>query len=182
MKFLLLMLPALLYANLNYSLYTDKKGKQVGDLITVIIMENAKAKNDSRTKTRTSTDVDIAGKSGKDLFDWIPDWGFLSKNEADFDGKGNTERRGEFEATISVRITKVFDNGNLLIEGSKEVTLNSETETIRLSGLIRPDDISSTNKVMSYKIADAMIEYSGNGVLDDAQQPGLLSRFFTWLF
>ena len=76
----------------------------------------------------------------------------------------------------------VYDNGNLLIEGNKEVEVNNEKEILRVSGIVRPEDISSDNTVLSEKIADARIQYTGTGDNHNAARPGWLARFFNWVF
>jgi flagellar L-ring protein FlgH len=172
----------------NYSLYTDKKAKRAEDVITVLIMENAKAGSDTKTNTDKQQDasVDIspfnvkwAGGVAEDL---TPKVGFGGKVGQKYDGAGKTTRQGEVRATLSARVVAVYDNGNLLIEGNKEVEVNSEKEILRVSGIVRPEDISSDNTVLSEKIADARIQYSGSGDLHQASRPGLLARFFNWVF
>ena len=172
----------------NYSLYTDKKAKRTEDVITVLIMENAKAGSGTKTNTDKSQDASIdispfnVKWAGAPVNDYTPQVGFGGKVNQKYDGAGKTTREGEVKATISARIVAVYDNGNLLIEGNKEVEVNSEKEILRVSGIVRPEDISSDNTVLSEKIADARIQYSGSGDLHQASRPGLLARFFNWIF
>lgn len=172
----------------NYSLYTDKKAKRAEDVITVLIVENAKASNDTKSATDKSQDagVDIkalnltyAGGTPNSL---TPAVGFSGGVHQKYDGRGTTAREGEVKATLSARIVAVYDNGNLLIEGNKEVEVNNEKEILRVSGIVRPDDISPDNTVLSEKIADARILYTGAGDNHQAARPGLLARFFNWIF
>jgi len=166
-----------------FSLYGDKKAKRIDDIITVLIIENASASNKTRTGTGSSSDVGFnTGSSGGGLMSYLPTWGFSGKNEANFKGQGETSRTGELKAKVTARVIEVQDNGNLLINGSKLVEINNEKEMIHVSGIIRPEDISVDNTVLSYSIADANITYTGEGVNQDAQKPGFLTRFFTWLF
>ena len=99
-----------------------------------------------------------------------PSFGSTYKN--DFDGEGETTRSGSFNTTIAVRVIEVLPNGNLVIEGKKETRLNNELQYIVLSGLVRPVDISTDNTVLSSKISDSRLEYSGSGVIADEQSPG----------
>ncbi len=169
-----------------YSLYTDKKGKRVGDVITVLVLENAQASNNTKTKTGHKNGMEAGFGDPNGIFSKIPGWeslmNFKAGTEQDFEGQGETQREGTLQATVSVKIVEVLDNGNLLIKGTKQVTLNEEVETIELTGLIRPEDITAHNTVMSNKIADAMIKYSGQGVNSDAQKPGWVTRIFNWFF
>lgn len=172
----------------NFSLYTDKKAKRADDVITVLIMENAKAGSDSKTNTDKHQDASIAldplgvAFNGGPSDDYTPKIGFGGKVAQKYGGAGNTSRQGDVKATLSARIVAVYDNGNLLIEGNKEVEVNSEKEILRVSGIVRPEDIASDNTIMSEKIADARIQYSGSGDINQASRPGLLARFFNWIF
>lgn len=172
----------------NYSLYTDKKAKRIEDVITVLIMENAKAGSDTKTNTDKSQDASVAVSplgvtwSGAPETQYTPKVGFSGKVAQKYDGSGQTSRTGDVKATLSARIVAVYDNGNLLIEGNKEVEVNSEKEILRVSGIVRPEDISPDNTVLSEKIADARIQYTGTGDLHQAARPGLLARFFNWIF
>ena len=165
-----------------YNLYTDRKGKKVGDVLTVMVMESAKAQNKAETELDKKNEWKLGVSEGTGLTDFIPGMGFEGGTGSGFDGRGTTSRNGELKATVSVRIEEVLDNGNLRIYGIKEVTLNEETETLEVSGIIRPEDISSENTVISPKIAEAVIKYTGDGVLNEAEEPGLLTRFFNWIF
>lgn len=173
--------PTSLYGN---NLYTDKKGKKAGDVVTILIMEAAKAGSDTRTETEKKNNLNIGQEksTGSKLFGWLPSFGVSGNANISYDGKGATARNGELKATVTARITDVLDNGNLLIEGSKVVAINDEEEILEVSGTIRADDINPDNTVYSYKIAEAVIRYSGSGSNADAAKPGLLTRFFNWIF
>jgi flagellar L-ring protein FlgH len=172
----------------NFSLYTDKKAKRAEDVITVLIMENAKASNDTKSATDKSQEagVDInplaVTWAGAAASEYTPKVGFGGSVSQKYNGKGATSRAGEVKATLSARIVAVYDNGNLLIEGNKEVEVNNEKEILRVSGIVRPEDISSDNTVLSEKIADARIQYTGTGDNHNAARPGWLARFFNWVF
>lgn len=172
----------------NYSLYTDKKAKRAEDVITVLILENAKASNDTKSATDKSQDAGVDVKpfnltwAGSAANPITPAIGFSGGVHQKYDGKGSTAREGEVKATLSARIVAVYDNGNLLIEGNKEVEVNNEKEILRVSGIVRPEDISPDNTVLSEKIADARIQYTGTGDNHQAARPGLLARFINWIF
>jgi flagellar L-ring protein precursor FlgH len=112
----------------------------------------------------------------------LPQFSGSAGTKIGYDGKGNTSREGKLEATISARVMKVLDNGNLVIEGSKTVEVNEEKGIIKISGVIRPLDIQQNNVVYSSSIADAQITYSGKGVGTTAQRPGILARIINWIF
>lgn len=172
----------------HFSLYTDKKAKRVEDVITVLIMEDAKATNDTKTNTDKTQDasVDISplgvAWNGGVASEYTPKVGFGAGSSQKYNGQGRTSRAGEVKATVSARIVAVYDNGNLLIEGNKEVEINNEKEILRVSGIVRPEDIASDNTIPSVKIADARIQYTGQGDTHQAARPGPIARFFNWVF
>ncbi len=107
-----------------------------------------------------------------------------AKLENGFDGAGATKRKNSVAATLTAVVREVFPNGNLYIEGMKEVIINNERQYIILSGVIRPEDIRPDNSITSDLIADARIVYTGSGVVSDKQRPGWLGRLMdlVWPF
>jgi flagellar L-ring protein precursor FlgH len=95
-------------------------------------------------------------------------------------GTGDTSRGGTLQARLTARVVRVLANGNLLIEGRRQLTLNSEDQYIVITGVIRPEDIASDNWVLSSNIADARILYTGSGALADKQHPGWMTRVLDW--
>jgi flagellar L-ring protein precursor FlgH len=91
-----------------------------------------------------------------------------------YDGSGSTTRTDNLNATISARVIDVLGNGNFIIEGRRNITVNHEDQIIVLEGTVRPQDISTDNTVNSAQIADARITYSGKGIVSDRQSPGWL--------
>jgi flagellar L-ring protein precursor FlgH len=169
-------------------LFVDRKAHLVNDVVTIRIIEAANASGEATTATdRTSS---VSG-SLKSLFGYTPALSNgvnLSALEANlktaFDGSGATSRKNSLSATITAVVREVFPNGNLYIEGVKEVIINSERQYIIISGVIRPEDIGPDNSILSSLIADAHVEYSGRGALADKQHPGWLGRIvdFVWPF
>lgn len=165
-----------------YSLYSDKKARKVEDVITVLVLENAHATNDTKTSTDKKQDASVSVSAGAGALRFIPGMGAgMGVNQA-YDGSGQTSRAGEVKATVSARITRVYENGNLLIDGLKEVSINGEKEVLKVSGIVRPEDIAPDNTVQSSKLAEARIQYSGDGDTSTAAKPGWLARFFNWIF
>jgi len=100
------------------------------------------------------------------------------------EGKGSSDREGHIKAYITAVVIKVFPNGNLYINGKREITVNNETQYITLSGIVRPEDISRSNEISSTYVADARITYTGIGALADKQRVGWLGRIvdYVWPF
>jgi flagellar L-ring protein FlgH len=176
-------------------LFADPKAKRVGDTVTVDIVENTSSKLDANTSTSRSSELD-AGVAN--LFGYIRALEEKNKNfDRDnkgalvnsqikgsitntFDGKGSSDRSGRVTASIGARVAEVLPNGNLLIIGRREVKVNRETQYIAVSGIVRPKDIDADNRVKSTYLADARIEYYGQGALGDKQSPGWLTRALDW--
>lgn len=173
-------------------MFMNAKARRVGDIVTIKIMENSKATNKATTNTdrTTATSVGLTGlfglenkfPSGSNFFN--PFSPLESDFSNQFDGSGSTARSGALNAYITARIVQIEPNGNLILEGSREVRVNGENQIITLTGIIRPRDISPDNIVQSTYIADARISYSGSGVLNDQQRPGWLARILNniWPF
>jgi flagellar L-ring protein precursor FlgH len=164
------------------SLYTDKRAHRVEDVITVIVIENARATNDSKTETDEKQSTTLSTSGSGPILSYIPGLGVNASSGQEYDGRGKTSRTGEVKATISARVTAVYDNGNLLVEGHKEVEVNDEKEILKVSGIVRPEDVASDNTVFSFKLADARIQYTGKGDNQNASRPGWWSRFWHWIF
>lgn len=164
------------------NLFSDHRAMVVGDILTVYIVENAKAGSNSSSKTDNKNSLGINGGGGTGALGFVPSMGMSGEFGNSYEGKGATQREGSLVAKLSARVGKVYDNGNLLIEGNKTVEINDETEVIKLTGVVRPQDIESDNIIYSYNIANAEITYSGKGEESDARRAGPLTRFFNWLF
>jgi flagellar L-ring protein precursor FlgH len=164
------------------SIYSDVKARRVGDIITVNLQENTRATKSSGTSTSKETGVvvnPILGLGGNaiNLGGESIQLGLDAKN--DFTGDASANQSNNLTGAISVTVVKVLVNQNLLVRGEKWLTLNNGDEYIRLTGVVRPDDISPTNEIESTKIANARIQYSGTGSFDRAQKEGWLSGFFS---
>ncbi len=101
-----------------------------------------------------------------------------------FDGTGTTSRSGDLTAYITARVTEVLSNGNLMIEGSREIEVNNEKQFITLAGVIRTRDVAADNIILSTYISGARITYSGVGIVDERQRPGWLANLMNkvWPF
>lgn len=174
--------------------FTDKRASRVGDIITVLISESSNAKKEadtdiSRQGSNTFTLPSIPGfgeilttPTGGRARRFDPTDTLRTTSNSTFDVETDLERTDTLSATISARVVEVFPNGNLFIEGRRELTTQNETLIIMLSGIIRPEDIDQDNTIESKFIADAKIVYTGDGVLNEAQSPGWLSRVVTKLW
>ena len=174
-------------------LFQDLRAYQVGDLVTVNIVETSKAskKADTSSARKSSIDAGISNLLGfeSQLDKYAPanfsnSTMFKTSMTNSFDGSGSTSRDESMTASITARVVRLMPNGNLYIKGTRQVKVNNETQFITLSGLIRREDISPNNTVLSSYIADASIEYTGSGPVSDKQRAGWLGRAvdFVWPF
>ena len=165
---------------------SDKRASKVGDILTVDFNEVFSATKAQTTAASKTDSYDVTLPVG------LPNLltGGLATNRAQdlgknslsagttqsFAGNGNAAQSNSLTGRISVTVVRIFENGNMGILGQKELTLNNGQEYIRLSGIVRPEDISSSNTVPSNRLADAQISYTGAGDVADTARPGWLSK------
>ena len=156
---------------------TDRRASKVGDILTVALSEKFTAsKSQSANSAKTDAyDVTLpkilVGSNTAGLFT-------TGTNQA-FTGSGTASQSNSLNGELSVTVTRVFANGNMEILGQKKLLLNNGSEYIRLTGLIRPEDISASNVVSSSRIANAKISYLGAGEIADTAKRGWLSSLFS---
>jgi flagellar L-ring protein FlgH len=171
-------------------LYADTRASRIGDIVTIRITENASGAKSATTKTSKDSTMDNSFKGAFQSFFGIAGQAlqFLSPEASakytmkdSYAGNGATTRNDQLTASMTAMVTEVYPNGNLRILGHREVVVNSERQTMELTGIIRPIDVDSKNVVQSTAIADAKISYTGFGVVDDKQHPGWLARIFNFV-
>ena len=166
-----------IYSTSSSGLFSsDRRAKKVGDILSVTLSEtfssNKAVTNSSAKADNIGAEVGPTGFTKNFRLS-----GSLAKTNS-FAGSMATNQSNSLSGTLSATIVRVFPNGNLEIKGQKKLRITEGTEYIRLSGIIRPEDISTTNTVSSAKIAEAQIEYVGAGILDSATKPGWGSKIF----
>ena len=164
------------------NIYSDSKARRVGDIISVILSESTQAQKNSKTelKKENSATLDpITGLGGTPITFKDDAIQFGLNQSSDFKGDSKANQGNSLSGNISVHVLRVLPNGNLMIRGEKWMTLNNGDEYIRLTGIIRSKDISSDNTIVSSKVANARIQYSGTGAFAEVQEQGWLSKFFS---
>lgn len=168
-------------AGFGMNLFSDTKAHRVGDLITVVLSESTKAKKSASTSSNKEQNIDFPGPTigglpvthnGREILNTEVGMG------NDFAGDGSSSQSNSLSGNITVFVAQVLPNGNLVIRGEKKLTLNQGDEYIRITGIVRPMDVSPENTVSSTKVANAEIFYSGDGAINDANRMGWLARFF----
>jgi flagellar L-ring protein precursor FlgH len=167
-------------------LFADFRAYRVGDLVTVRLDESSKAAGDSSTKLdRESKEslgipnlLGLTTAVARAYPDINPEKLIEFMGDSSFSGAGTTSRNNKLDGSISLRVKKVLPNGDLFVEGTKIILINDEQVQMYVSGVIRAEDIDSSNSVNSSTIADAQIEFSGHGVLTENQQQGWFTKLF----
>ena len=162
------------------SIYSDIKAHNVGDLITVHIIESSNASRESKVKSSSSTDMSMDGSVAGTLTDYLPLFGAASKISNILDGSEGTEQKDQLTGRISVTIMEETENGMFFIKGKRILEVNGEMNTIQLEGYIRERDISTDNTVFSYNIANAEIIYRKGGTLENVVNPSKVQKWLTW--
>lgn len=162
-------------------LYADKKALRLGDIITVMLRESTQASKSAKTETDKGTSIGLnpvigLGGAAVNIGNQSMQLGVDSNNS--FKGDAKSNQSNSLSGNITVNVMRVLPNGNLVIRGEKWLTLNTGKEFIRLEGLVRPVDVSADNTIASHRIANARIQYSGKGQMQESQSAGWLSRFF----
>ncbi|HEX4152475.1 MAG TPA: flagellar basal body L-ring protein FlgH [Steroidobacteraceae bacterium] len=176
---------AIYQAGQEMVLFADLKARRVGDVLTIVLNEATTASKSAETKTSKTSAVTDTGPTlfGKSILTkGVPILDTTLSGSHAFDGSGAATQGNSFVGSLTVTVTGVESNGNLQVEGDKNLKLNQGDEFIHISGVVRPADIATNNVVTSDKLADAHISYSGKGVIANANNMGWLTRFFNSVF
>jgi flagellar L-ring protein precursor FlgH len=161
-------------------LFNDRRARFVGDTITVLIEERMNATRSASSSAVRAGSIEasaptVSGLPGGRNLQRI---GIDASSSNEFSGRGSTASANTFTGTIATTVIEVFPNGNLLVSGEKQVSVNNQTEFVRFSGVVSPASISAANTVSSTRVADARIESKGTGTISEAQVMGWMARFF----
>lgn len=172
---------SLFATNHTFDLFDDRRASSVGDVITIVLEEQTRSSKSAETSVSKGTSNEmlnpkifgslIRGTGANNVLN------SLSSN-TEFSGEGESDQSNSLSGTITAVVADVLPNGLLLVQGEKWFQLNRGEEYVRVSGLVRAEDVGPDNSVSSRRLADARIAYSGTGELADANKPGWLTRFF----
>ena len=194
-RLLIFLIPASLFAQLGASpgsLYSasgrladsarDVRAGEVNDIVTIIVNEAASAvvSGTSNSSRKSSVNTSITGAYGITTPKLTNLLG--ATNDTELAGSGTTSRNLALSTTISARVVEVQSNGNLVIEGTKDIGVNSDKQSITVRGIVRPADLSSSNMVNSVQVANLQVKVTGKGVVGDAvRRPNFLYRLLLGL-
>lgn len=160
------------------SLYADKKARNVGDILTIVINEST---TQTATKARSnSKSGSISVGSGTGIFDFIK--AFSASGSDSFKADGSATDTNRFIGQITVTVVEVLPNDNMIVEGTQSIWQNRDEHKITLRGVVRRDDVTMNNTVPSTKVADATLKFNGKGPLNAKQRQGILTQIFNFLF
>jgi flagellar L-ring protein precursor FlgH len=173
------------------SFFKDQRASDIGDLVTVVIEIDDEAKIENTTKRSRANSEDASAsallgfetKLGEILPNAVDPTELIDAESAlSNEGKGSIDRTEEITLRVAAVVTQVLPNGNLVLHGRQEIRVNFEVRELQVAGIIRPEDISSTNTVSFDQIAEARIAYGGRGQITDVQQPRYGQQVFDVFF
>jgi flagellar L-ring protein precursor FlgH len=175
-------LGAIYQPNNDLRLFEDVKARRVGDILTIRLVEKTDAKKDANTTADRSATTKVKapmlmGQEAAEILGYNVATSLESSQQ--FEGDGKSNQSNALKGNVTVSVVEVLPNGNLRVQGEKRVGLNQGNEYIKLSGIVRPADIDTSNSVDSTKVADATMIYNGDGVIADVNRMGWLQRLFT---
>ncbi len=174
-----------LWVQSNVQIFTDPKAHKVGDLVNILVLEQASAtrnlgtKKNKKSTSKTSVNAFLGYETSLSQKNpnFKPSTAVDLSNERTFDGSGSTNNSDTLTASIAAVVTKVFPNGNMQVMGRRLVTINHQPQALVFTGVIRPVDITSDNTIPSSKVAQAKISYGGGGELATVAHEGWATRF-----
>ena len=172
---------AIYAAGPSLNLYGDRRARDVGDLLTITLSENTQAQTTANTATSKESELALGTPTifgapvtlgGRDIL------GASATGSRDFTGRGNSAQSNRLQGNVTVTVIQRMPNGNLVVQGQKNLRLNQGDELVQVQGIVRPGDISQDNTVPSSRVAEARIVYGGRGAVAQSNAQGWLSRFF----
>jgi flagellar L-ring protein precursor FlgH len=170
--------------------FADHRARKVNDVVTIVVDESAKASKAAGTALSrdSSADLGISAFLGleksvvKRNSNMDPAALVSASGKTAFDGNGKTTREETLNTTVTAVVKEILSSGNMLIEARRDVGVNGEKQVMVLHGVIRPEDVDAANSVPSSRVAQARIEYYGEGVISEKQNPGWMTKIIDHLW
>ena len=163
------------------SLYTDVKAHEVGDILTILIIESTMGAQQSDVNSSDKSSLSANGSLTGNLTSVLPLLGASASFESGSTARAATAQKDVLTGKITAVITGQMQNGNLILEGTRRLEVNGESYILAVKGLVRPKDITSENMVYSYNVANVEISYKKSGLINKLGKPGLIARWTTWM-
>ncbi|WP_422138816.1 flagellar basal body L-ring protein FlgH [Endozoicomonas sp. ALC020] len=172
---------SLFNANYGYFMFSDRRAYRLGDILTIELegttnISMSGLSNVNKNNAISIPDPTLLGKSSASILGGGRSLAFEIQPSRTYGGNTSASRGNSLKGNIAVKVVEVFNNGTLRVEGEKWLTINSGKELIKISGLVRPEDIKTDNKVSSERLAEAKIDYVALGINSDAHEPGWVSK------
>ncbi len=165
-----------LYEESKYrGLVSDTIASHIGDSLTILVVENASAETTTNNSTQESSGIEASASNSSD------DVSLGINTDLTYKNKGDVTRSGKLLAKVTVTIHEILPSGELRVKGEQNITVNDELQTITITGNVRKSDVNTDNTVLSSRIANAKIVYTGEGFAS-SDKPGVITQFFRWLF
>ncbi|HTH62493.1 MAG TPA: flagellar basal body L-ring protein FlgH [Paraburkholderia sp.] len=159
-------------------LFEDQRPRNTGDILTIVIAENINATKTSGANTKRGSSTSFSTTTAGFLSGIFSKANLNGQGANQFDATGGANASNTFNGVLTVTVTNVLPNGNLVVSGEKQMLINQGNEFVRFSGVVNPNTVAGDNSVLSTEVADAKIEYSAKGYIDEAETMGWLQRFF----
>jgi flagellar L-ring protein precursor FlgH len=172
---------AIYQRGMRVGLFEDTTAKYIGDVLTIVLIENTNASATSNTNSSKDNKVELPGPTlaGQQVTNkGVEILENKFNGEREFSGQGTSAMNSSFNGNISVTVAEVLPNRNLVVRGEKMMLLNQSDEYVRFVGIVRPQDIEQDNTIKSTRIANVHLAYGGQGALSAANKMGPLGRFF----
>jgi len=164
-------------------LFADRQARNVGDIITIIINESTTGSVSGSAQNSKSSSVDLKGGGVRGGPGWLDLLSFMRQGYSDnFKTQGSQSNTNKIQGRVTVTVVEVLPSGLLSVSGTQSLMQNKETQKITIAGLIRPEDVSFSNTVLSSNVADASIKIENKGPIGRKQRQGILSQVFNFLF
>lgn len=161
----------------QHSLYRDVKAQEVGDIITIILQENISGSSTSDSRRSSSTGGEASGSANGNFLPFEPYFGTSASVNYDADERNLANQRQLLEGYLSVQIREVTERGDLVVSGSRLTEINGELHEVTLDGIVRSNDVDNRNRVPSYRVANAEINYQKKeGIGQTTRRPGFARR------
>jgi flagellar L-ring protein precursor FlgH len=170
--------------------FSDRRARKVNDVVTIVVDESAKASKaagtslsrDSQTQLGISAFFGLEKSLAQKNSRMDPTALAATNANTSFDGSGKTSREESLTTTVTAVVKAIQPNGNMELEAKRTVSVNNENQVMVLHGVIRPEDVDGLNSVLSSRVAQARIEYYGEGVVSEKQNPGWMHRIIDHLW
>lgn len=172
-------LEAQIFEGVGNSMFADIKAHNIGDVITVIIVESTKAEQNSSSKNSNKSSMTAEGETSGNITQFLPLFGTSATVNNEYDGSEGTEQNEKLVGKVTATIVERTAAGTLRIEGQRMLEVNGEKNLMKVKGLVRPKDIMTDNTIYSYNIANAEIAYKKGNIHKRYIKPGFLQKTIT---